>query len=244
MIIIPAIDLIDGKCVRLTQGDYKQVQVYHDDPVEVALQFADYGIQRLHLVDLDGARAGALKNLRILERVARATSLSIDFGGGVNSMQDVASIFNAGAAMVTVGSIAVKRPALLEEWLMEFGASRFMVGADVMDKQIRISGWTESTQETIFDFIGKLLGLGVTQVFCTDISKDGALAGPAWELYREILEYHPEMHLIASGGVSKLTDLDMLQQVGCAGAIVGKAIYENKFTLRELQQWMEQHQTN
>lgn len=241
MIIIPAIDLIDGKCVRLTHGDYQQKRVYHDDPVEVALQFADHGIQRLHLVDLDGAKAGAVQNLRVLERVARATSLVIDFGGGVKTIQQVASVFDAGAAMVTVGSVAVKQPALLEEWLMEFGASKFLVGADVKDQLIQISGWTEPTQETVFDFIGKLLGLGVTQIFCTDISKDGALAGPSVELYRSILASYPDMHLIASGGVSSLSDLDQLQQVGCAAAIVGKAIYENRFTLRELQTWIETH---
>lgn len=241
MIIIPAIDLIDGKCVRLTHGDYQQMRVYHDDPVEVALQFVDHGIQRLHLVDLDGARAGAVQNLRVLERIARATSLTIDFGGGVKSLQDVASVFDAGASMVTVGSVAVKNPALLEEWLMEFGPAKFLVGADVKDRLIQISGWMESTQETIFAFVGKLIGLGVTQIFCTDIAKDGALAGPAVDLYREILEGHPELHLIASGGVSSLTDLDQLQQAGCAAAIVGKAIYENRFTLRELQHWMETH---
>ena len=227
--------------MRLTHGDYQQMRVYHDDPVDVALQFVDHGIQRLHLVDLDGARAGAVQNLRVLERIAHATPLTIDFGGGVKTIQDVASVFDAGAAMVTVGSVAVKHPALLEEWLMEFGAPKFLVGADVKDHQIQISGWTESTQENIFDFIGKLLGLGVTQIFCTDISKDGALAGPAVELYKEILDAHPELHLIASGGVGSLSDLDQLHQAGCAAAIVGKAIYENRFTLRELQTWMENH---
>ena len=234
MIIIPAIDIIQGKCVRLTKGDYAQKIVYNDNPVEVAKQFEGAGIKRLHIVDLDGAKAGSIINLKVLENVAAATDLVIDFGGGVKTIQDVSNIFNAGAAMVTIGSLAVKQPALLEEWLMEFGTDRFLIGADVLDGKIKISGWLEDGGIQIFDFIGKMLSLGVTNIFCTDIAKDGVMEGPSVELYKSILEQHPEINLIASGGVSKIDDILVLDALGCAGAIVGKAIYEGKVPLNPL----------
>jgi len=234
MIIIPAIDIINGKCVRLTRGDYNQKIVYNDDPVEVARQFKDAGIERLHIVDLDGAKAGSIINLKVLENVAAATGLVIDFGGGVKTISDVSNIFNAGAAIVTIGSLAVKHPELLEEWLMEFGTSRFLIGADVLDGKIKISGWLEDGGINIFDFIGKLLGLGVTNIFCTDISKDGAMEGPSTDLYKKIMEEHPEINLIASGGVSNIDDVLSLKAIGCQGAIIGKAIYEGKVPLNPL----------
>ena len=241
MIIIPAIDIIQGKCVRLTKGDYAQQIVYNDNPVEVAKQFEGAGIKRLHIVDLDGAKAGSIVNLKVLENVAAATDLVIDFGGGVKTIQDVSNIFNAGAAMVTIGSLAVKQPALLEEWLMEFGTEQFLIGADVLDGKIKISGWLEDGGINIFDFIGKMLSLGVTNIFCTDIAKDGVMEGPSVDLYKTILDQHPEIKLIASGGVSKIDDILVLDALGCTGAIVGKAIYEGKVPLNPLKDLSESY---
>ncbi|MBC7937598.1 MAG: 1-(5-phosphoribosyl)-5-[(5-phosphoribosylamino)methylideneamino]imidazole-4-carboxamide isomerase [Rhizobacter sp.] len=231
MIIIPAIDIINGKCVRLTRGDYAQQVVYNDNPVEVAKQFEGAGIKRLHIVDLDGAKEGRIINLKVLENIALATGLVIDFGGGVKTITDVSNIFNAGAAIVTIGSMAVKHPELLEEWLMEFGTEQFLIGADVLDGKIKISGWLEDGDIGIFDFIGKMLSLGVTNIFCTDISKDGAMEGPSADLYKKIIEEHPEVSLIASGGVSNIDDVLLLKETGCKGAIIGKAIYEGKIPL-------------
>ena len=235
MTIIPAIDIINGKCVRLTMGDYARQIVYNDNPVEVAKQFEAAGIKRLHIVDLDGAKAGKIINFKVLENVAAATGLVIDFGGGVKSITDVANIFNAGAAMVTIGSLAVKQPALLEEWLLEFGTDKFLIGADVLDEKIRISGWLEDGGINIFDFIANMLGLGVTNIFCTDISKDGAMQGPSIALYKRIMAEHPEVNLIASGGVSEQKDVIALLEIGCSGAIIGKAIYEKKIPINPLQ---------
>jgi phosphoribosylformimino-5-aminoimidazole carboxamide ribotide isomerase len=234
MEIIPAIDLINGKCVRLTKGDYAQQKVYNDNPAEVAKQFEDAGIKRLHVVDLDGAKAGRIVNLSVLESIASATNLIIDFGGGVKSIADVGNILNAGASIVTIGSLAVKHPELLEEWLMEFGADKFLIGADVLDEKIKISGWLEDGGINIFQFIAKMLGLGVTNIFCTDISKDGVLQGPSIDLYKKIMQDHPEVNLIASGGVSKIEDVIQLKEIGCRGAIIGKAIYEGFITLDQL----------
>jgi phosphoribosylformimino-5-aminoimidazole carboxamide ribotide isomerase len=234
MTIIPAIDIINGKCVRLTKGDYAQQKVYNENPVEVAKQFADAGLERLHIVDLDGAKAGKIINLSVLEAIASATNLVIDFGGGIKNINDVASIFNAGAAIATIGSLAVKRPELLEEWLMEFGAGKFLIGADVLDQKIKISGWLEDGGIDIFSFIGKMIGLGVTNIFCTDISKDGAMEGPSVTLYKQIMEQHPEINLIASGGVTTMDDVKELKAIGCNGAIIGKAIYEGNITLQQL----------
>jgi phosphoribosylformimino-5-aminoimidazole carboxamide ribotide isomerase len=241
MIIIPAIDIIDGKAVRLTKGDYAQQKVYNENPVEVAKQFEAAGIERLHIVDLDGAKAGKIINLKVLEDIATATSLKIDFGGGVKNISDVGNIFNAGAAMVTVGSLAVKHPELLEEWLMEFSAEKFLVGADVLDEKIKISGWLEDGGINIFDFIGKMISLGTTNIFCTDISKDGVMEGPSIELYKKIMEEHPEINLIASGGVSNMEDVKELQAIGCSGAIIGKAIYEGKVPLNPLKETLEEY---
>ena len=232
--IIPAIDIINGKCVRLTKGDYAQQKIYNDNPVEVAKQFEAAGIQRVHIVDLDGAKAGNIINLAVLENIAAATNLVIDFGGGVKNIADVGNIFNAGASMVTVGSLAVKHPELLEEWLMEFGEEKFLIGADVLDEKIKISGWLEDGGINIFDFIGKMIALGAKNIFCTDISKDGVMQGPSVELYKKIIAEHPEIHLIASGGVSTIDDVKQLKEIGCSGAIIGKAIYEGLITLKEL----------
>lgn len=234
MTIIPAIDIINGKCVRLTKGDYSQKIIYNDHPVEVAKQFADAGLERLHIVDLDGAKAGKIINLDVLEAIASATDLKIDFGGGVKNITDVGKIFDAGASMVTLGSLAVKHPELLEEWLIEFGADKFLIGADVLDENIKISGWLEDGGINIFDFIAKMMGLGVNHIFCTDISKDGAMQGPSIELYKKIIATYPELNLTASGGVANFEEVLLLKEIGCVGAIIGKAIYEGKITLEAL----------
>ncbi len=234
MTIIPAIDIIDGKCVRLTKGDYAQQKVYNENPVEVAKEFADAGLQRLHMVDLDGAKAGKIMNLKVLEDIAAATNLIIDFGGGVKNISDVGTILDSGASMVTIGSLAVKHPELLEEWLMEFSAERFLIGADVLDENIKISGWLEDGGINIFNFISKMLGLGANNIFCTDISKDGVMQGPSVELYKKIITEHSEINLIASGGVSNIDDVIQLKEIGCKGVIIGKAIYEGLVSLQDL----------
>lgn len=234
MTIIPAIDIINGKCVRLTKGDYAQQKVYNENPVEVAKQFADAGLQRVHIVDLDGAKAGKIVNIAVLEAIASATKLVIDFGGGIKNINDIGNVFSAGAAMATIGSLAVKHPELLEEWLMEFGADKFLIGADVLEGKIKISGWLEDGGIGVFTFIGKMIGLGATNIFCTDISKDGAMEGPSVELYKQIMEQHPEINLIASGGVTTMDDVMELKEIGCSGAIIGKAIYEGNISLQQL----------
>jgi len=235
MTIIPAIDLIDGKCVRLTQGDYAQKTIYNEDPLEVARQFEDAGLLRLHLVDLDGAKAKAVKNWKVLERIASNTRLQIDFGGGVNSEQDVRLIFDSGANWTTIGSMAVKNEQEFLRWIHLFGPDRFLLGADVKDRMIAIHGWLETTDRSIFDFLRNYLDKGIQQVFCTDVSKDGKLEGPSTELYKDIIEQYPSLQLIASGGVSSIGDLETLRRIGCSGAIIGKAIYENRITLEQLQ---------
>jgi len=234
MNIIPAIDIIDGKCVRLTKGDYAMQKIYYEEPLDAAKAFEAAGLQRLHIVDLDGAKAGQIKNLKVLESIASGTKLVIDFGGGIKTINDVSNVFNAGATIVTLGSIAVKHPEIVEEWLMEFGAEKILIGADVLDQKIKISGWLEDGGITIFEFVGKMLALGAQDIFCTDISKDGVMEGPSIELYKQIMEEHPSIHLIASGGVSKMEDVIQLKNIGCSGVIIGKAIYEGKITLQEL----------
>lgn len=234
MQIIPAIDIIDGKCVRLTKGDYTKQIIYYEEPLEAAKAFEEAGLQRLHIVDLDGAKAGKIENLKVLELIASNTNLLIDFGGGIKTINDVSNVFNAGAAMITLGSIAVKHPEIVEEWLLEFGADKILIGADVLDKKIKINGWLEDGGITIDDFVAKMLALGAQNIFCTDISKDGVMKGPSVELYKKIIEEYPSINLIASGGVSKMDDVIHLQSIGCIGVIIGKAIYEGKITLKEL----------
>jgi len=235
MQIVPAIDIIDGQAVRLEQGDYDKVSLYHKYPLEVAKKFEDAGLKRLHLVDLDGAKTGAVKNWKVLEEIAARTSLLIDFGGGIKSEKDVKIVFNSGAVLVTVGSIAVKDEPEFEKWLLQFGADKFLLGADVRDEKIVISGWQETTEITVYDFIKKYTEQGVQQIFCTDVKKDGRLEGPSIELYKKILGKFPGLHLIASGGVSSIKDLEDLKKAGCSGAIVGKAIYEKRISLSDLQ---------
>jgi phosphoribosylformimino-5-aminoimidazole carboxamide ribotide isomerase len=234
MEIIPAIDIIDGKCVRLEQGNYDKVTLYHKEPLEVAKQFEDAGLKRLHLVDLDGAKAGAVKNWKVLENISGRTSLIIDFGGGIKNQKDVEIVFNSGAAWTTIGSIAVKNEEEFLKWLTKFGADKFLLGADVRDEKIAVGGWQETTEVWIYDFIQKYLKHGVKQIFCTDISKDGKMEGPAFDLYKNITSKFSELFFIASGGVTSLSDLERLRKIGCRGAILGKAIYENKISLHEL----------
>lgn len=234
MKIIPAIDIIDGKCVRLTQGDYAQKKIYNEHPLEVAKQFEDAGLQRLHLVDLDGAKAGAVKNWKVLEAIAGKTGMIIDFGGGIKTEKDVNIVFDSGAALATIGSLAVKDEATFTQWLLQYGAEKFLLGADVKDEKIAIGGWLETTDLWIYDFIEKYIQKGIKQLFCTDVSKDGKLEGPSLELYKNIMKKFPELHFIASGGVSSVRDLEDLRNAGCKGVIIGKAIYENHISLKEL----------
>lgn len=234
MEIIPAIDIIDGKCVRLTKGDYSKKIIYNEDPLEAAKTFEDAGLQRLHMVDLNGAKSGSIKNLKVLERVSANTNMAIDFGGGIKKIEDVNSVLSAGALIVTLGSIAVKQPSTIEEWLMEFGAGKFLIGADALGEKIKISGWLEDGGISIFDFIRSMLGIGVINFFCTDISKDGMMKGPAIELYKKIIAEFPSINLIASGGVSSVDDILVLKNIGCKGCIIGKAFYEGKISLNQL----------
>ncbi|MEL6970962.1 MAG: 1-(5-phosphoribosyl)-5-[(5-phosphoribosylamino)methylideneamino]imidazole-4-carboxamide isomerase [Bacteroidota bacterium] len=234
MYIIPAIDIIDGKCVRLTQGDYAQKKVYNEDPLEVAKQFADAGVTRLHLVDLDGAKAKHIVNYKVLERIATRTDLHIDFGGGLKQDEDLRIAFESGAAQVTGGTVAVKNPERFLAWLQRFGAERIILGADVKNGKIAVSGWQEESQEELLPFLERYLAAGVRYVICTDVSKDGLLQGSALELYGEIRERFPDLQLIASGGVTEMDEIEKLQDIGCFGAIVGKAIYEGRLSLKDL----------
>ncbi len=234
MEIIPAIDIIDGKCVRLTQGDYAQKKIYNEHPLEVAKMFEDAGLRRLHLVDLDGAKAGAVKNWKVLETIAGQTGLVVDFGGGIKTEKDVDIVFNSGAALATIGSLAVKNGPLFVSWLEQYGADKFFLGADVKDEKIAVGGWLETTDRWIYDFIGEYADKGVKQLFCTDVSKDGLLQGPSVELYKNIIGKFPELFFVASGGVSDMRDVEELAVIGCKGVIIGKAIYEGRISLNEL----------
>lgn len=232
--IIPAIDLIDGKCVRLSQGDYNAKKVYNEDPLEVAKMFEGAGIRRLHLVDLDGAKAKHIVNQSVLEKIASNTSLVIDFGGGVQSDEDIRIAFDSGASMVTGGSIAVRDKELFASWIEKYGGDKIILGADCKDHKIAVSGWQEETSVDIMPFVNDYITRGISKVVCTDISKDGMLQGPSIELYKEILKSFPELYLIASGGVSCFQDILDLEEAGVPAVILGKAIYENKVTLEEL----------
>jgi len=234
MQIIPAIDLIEGKCVRLTEGDYAQKKIYNEDPLEVAKQFEGIGLMRLHLVDLDGAKAGEVVNWKVLEKIANKTSLKIDFGGGIKTEATLKTVLDTGATYATIGSLAVKSRVTFEEWIARFGASLFMLGADVYEEKIAVGGWIEKTNIDVYDFIDSYMTKGIAQIFCTDIQKDGKLEGPSLQLYQKMITKFPTLQLIASGGVSQLKDLEDLKRIGCAAAIVGKAIYENKISLDEL----------
>lgn len=234
MQIIPAIDIIGGKCVRLTKGNYSEVTQYADDPLAVARSFEEAGIKRLHLVDLDGARARHVVNIDVLRKICTHTDLHVDFGGGVKTRDDLDRVFDAGARQVTAGSIAASDPGQVKDWLQEYGSDRIILGADVLDRKIMVSGWQESAGLELFDFLDDYTRAGAEYVICTDISKDGVLAGPAFEVYKEIVEKFPNIKLIASGGVSGVPDLEKLAKEKLFGAIVGKAFYEGRVSLQEL----------
>lgn len=232
--LIPAIDIIDGKCVRLTKGDYDTKKIYNEDPVSVAKEFEAHGIRRLHVVDLDGARSKHIVNDKVLQRIARETNLVIDFGGGIKTDEDVARAFEAGAHMITIGSIAVTDPERSMEWLHRYGAEHIVLGADVRNGRVSINGWKEDSQEELIPFLDRYLSEGMRNVLCTDISKDGMLQGPAIALYRKVMEHYPDCHLIASGGVSSMDDIRALEAAGIPAVVFGKAIYEGKIKLEEL----------
>ena len=233
MRIIPAIDIIDGKCVRLSKGDYDTKKIYNENPVEVAKEFEDFGIQYLHLVDLDGAIAKKIINQKVIESIAKNTNLIIDFGGGIRSEEDLQKAFDSGSKKVTLGSIAVVNPELCLAWLEKFGAEKLILGADCLDRKIKTSGWLENSETDVVDFIKEYQKKGFNEVVCTDISKDGMLQGPSTALYQEIIE-NSTIELIASGGISNIEDVQKMKEIGCAGTIIGKAIYEGRISLEDL----------
>ncbi|RRT91451.1 1-(5-phosphoribosyl)-5-[(5-phosphoribosylamino)methylideneamino]imidazole-4-carboxamide isomerase [Empedobacter falsenii] len=233
MRIIPAIDIIDGKCVRLSQGDYDTKKIYNENPLEVAKEFEDYGIEYLHLVDLDGAKSKEIINYKTLELIASKTNLKVDFGGGIKADQDIRIAFECGANQITGGSIAVQNPTLFQEWISQYGSDKIILGADAKDRKIATHGWLETSEVDVIDFIKEYKTKGIDYVICTDIAKDGMLEGTSNELYAEILATS-EVKLIASGGVSSIDDLIKIKELGCEGAILGKAIYEGRIDLKDL----------
>ena len=232
--LIPAIDIINGQCVRLTKGDYDQKTVYHNSPAKIATEFEKIGFKRLHVVDLDGAKSKHIVNEDALKEITRQTHLVTDFGGGIKTDEDIEKAFAAGAKMVTVGSIAVTQPELFMGWLDKYGAERMILGADVRNGKISINGWKEDSTEALLPFLKKYIDAGVRTVLCTEISKDGTLTGPAVELYQRVMNAYPQLHLIASGGVSSIEDIKVLDQAGIPAVVFGKAIYEGKIDLKEL----------
>lgn len=236
--IIPAIDIIDGKCVRLSQGDYAQKKVYNENPLEVAKAFEGVGVRRLHLVDLDGAKAQHIVNYKVLESIASNTNLTIDFGGGLKSDDDLRIAFESGASMVTGGSIAVKNPAVFLSWLEKFGAEKIILGADVKNEKIAVGGWIETTEVELLPFVKGFMEKGVDKVICTDISKDGMLKGPSIDLYKKMLEEMPTLYLIASGGVSSMQDIEQLAEANVPAVITGKAIYEGRIKMDDLARFL------
>lgn len=239
MELIPAIDLMSGNCVRLEKGDFLKQTIYSNDPLSVAKKFEDAGVKRLHIVDLDGAKGKPLQNISVLEKIAGSTSLIIDFGGGIKNTPDAMSVFNAGASMISVGSVIIIAPKLFEEWVKQFGADKFLPGADVLDKKIKIHGWEDDAGVDIFRFIKSIMELNIDTIFCTDISKDGMMQGPSIDLYKEIIEKYSSLHLIASGGISCYNDLIALKEAGCSGAIIGKAFYEGNISIKQISSFIK-----
>ncbi|RMB57337.1 1-(5-phosphoribosyl)-5-[(5-phosphoribosylamino)methylideneamino]imidazole-4-carboxamide isomerase [Dokdonia sinensis] len=238
MRIIPAIDIIEGKCVRLSKGDYDTKKIYNENPLEVAKSFEAHGIKFLHLVDLDGAKSKHIVNHKILEQIASQTSLSVDFGGGLKTDDDLRIAFESGAKQITGGSIAVKNPDIFKGWIKKYGSDKIILGADAHHRKIAISGWLEESDDDVVDFIRDYQTEGIQHVICTDISKDGMLEGPSFELYEEILEKAQGIKLIASGGISTFDELPKLAEMGCEGTIIGKAIYENRIGLKQLEDYI------
>ncbi|MBN2480842.1 MAG: 1-(5-phosphoribosyl)-5-[(5-phosphoribosylamino)methylideneamino]imidazole-4-carboxamide isomerase [Bacteroidales bacterium] len=236
--VIPAIDILEGKCVRLEQGNYRLKKVYEADPVEAARKFEDHGIKRLHVVDLDGARTKHVVNWKTVEQIANQTSLIMDFGGGIRKTGDLNIVYKCGVAMAVIGSVAVTDKELFREWLAIYGPQKLILGADVRDRKIAVSGWDDITDIALLPFLDEYIKAGVQQVLCTDISRDGMLQGPSVEMYREVMDSFPGVHLIASGGISSVKDLHVLQESGIPGVVIGKALYENKIKLSELKQFI------
>lgn len=236
--LIPAIDIIDGKCVRLSQGDYDTKKIYNENPLEVAKEFEANGIQRLHVVDLDGAKSSHVVNYKALDAIAGHTSLTIDFGGGIKTDEDLVIAFENGAHMVTLGSVAVKKPELFKKWLHQYGAEKIILGADVKDNRISVSGWLEEGPQELMPFLTDYTQEGVSKVLCTDISRDGMLQGPSIELYKQVMQRFPTMHLIASGGVSGVDDIIRLDDAGIPAVVFGKALYEGRITMKDLKRFM------
>ena len=236
--IIPAIDLIDGKCVRLMYGDFERKTVYSEDPLEVAKRFEASGIRRLHMVDLDGARSGAPVNLHIVERITTGTELVVDFGGGIKNEKSLNSVFDSGAAMANIGSIAVEDPQLLFSWIEKYGGDRFLLGADQKSGRVAVNGWQTSTEVEVLDLLRSYAANGITNAFVTDIDRDGAMTGPSIELYQQVISSIPEIDLFASGGVSSIADIDELHRIGCSGVIIGRAIYEGNIKLEDLARYV------
>lgn len=238
MRIIPAIDIIEGKCVRLSKGDYSTKKIYNEQPLEIAKQFEAHGIKYLHLVDLDGAKSKHIVNHRVLEQLASQTNLQIDFGGGLKTDEDLKIAFESGASQITGGSIAVKKPATFDNWLQQYGSDKIILGADALDEKVAISGWQEDSNLALLPFIKRYTDKGVGYVICTDISKDGMLQGPSFELYKKIILKNKGIKLIASGGISTFNELPQLATIGCEGTIIGKAIYENRISLKQLEKYI------
>jgi len=238
MRIIPAIDIIDGKCVRLSKGDYDTKKIYNENPLEVAKSFEAQGIEYLHLVDLDGAKSSRIVNYKVLEQIASKTNLKIDFGGGLKSDADLKIAFESGANQITGGSIAIKQPEVFKSWMQQYGTDKIILGADAMNEKVAISGWLEESKEEVIPFIQSYQQEGIQYVICTDISKDGMLEGPSFELYQRILEQTKDLKLIASGGISTFDELPKLAELGCEGTIIGKAIYEGRITLKQLENYI------
>ena len=236
--LIPAIDIIDGKCVRLSQGDYDTKKIYNEKPLEVAKEFEANGIQRLHVVDLDGAKSSHVVNYKVLDAIAGHTSLTIDFGGGIKTDEDLMIAFENGAHMVTLGSVAVKKPELFKKWLHQYGAEKIILGADVKDNRISVSGWLEEGPQELMPFLTDYTQEGVSKVLCTDISRDGMLQGPSIELYKQVMQRFPTMHLIASGGVSGVDDIIRLDEAGIPAVVFGKALYEGRITMKDIKRFM------
>jgi len=236
--IIPAIDMIDGKCVRLTQGDYGKKIIYNENPLEVALEFENSGLKRLHLVDLDGAKAKKVINWKVLEKISLRTSLHIDFGGGVQSEEDIRIVFESGAKQVTGGSVAVKQPDLFKHWLEVYGGEKIILGADAKNEKVAVSGWEEGTELWVYDFVEEYVDKGIKYAISTDVAKDGLLQGPSFDLYKNLQDKCPDLKIIASGGVSGIGDVEKLAEMNIYGVIIGKAIYENRISLTDLQRFL------
>ncbi len=236
--LIPAIDIIDGRCVRLTKGNYNEKTIYHENPVDVAKEFEQLGLTRLHLVDLDGAKSDHVINIDVLKAISTQTNLHVDFSGGIKSDDDIKDVFNNGANMVTIGSVAVNNPYLFNKWLKEYGPQKFILGADIKNGSIAINGWKDETKKSIYSFLEHYISLGIINILCTDITKDGTLSGPAYNLYTKILRRFPEINLIASGGVSSNEDIIKLDKLGVKAVVFGKAYYEHKIDIKTLMQYV------